>query len=293
MRVSAVVATYNRADFLPRAIASIRAQTVPVEIVVVDDGSSDRTPSVLRELAGPDLVVLRNPKNRERAVSRNRGVQASSGELIAMLDSDDEWLPTHVEEACEVLSREPGCGLVYSPSFFVREGRVVHVGPLDPLASPREALPQGNAFAFSSVVMRRSLFEMVGGFRDDPELLTAEDWELWVRCAANGRLGFSPRPTVRIHLHGANSVTDAARHERALRRAFEIIGTELPPESRTRPRERHREAALLIAIARAHLDAGDWVTAWARLRAALSREPRHLSDPAVMRTVSRTLLRRR
>src|SRR5437763_17202808 len=92
--VSVVIPTYDRADLLCEAVGSVLAQTLPaVEVVVVDDGSTDRTPEVVDDLLGQGapLVYLRGPHLNKRGEARNRGVAAASCSLIAFLDSDDVW----------------------------------------------------------------------------------------------------------------------------------------------------------------------------------------------------------
>src|SRR5262245_54482715 len=108
-QVSVIVPTYNRAEMLRAALESVRAQTVPVrEIVVVDDGSTDGTAGMVETLAasakGVPVIYLRGEHTNRRGEARNRGVETSSGKLLAFLDSDDLWKPQRVERQLVALA---------------------------------------------------------------------------------------------------------------------------------------------------------------------------------------------
>ncbi len=112
LTVSVVIPVYNRAKTVLRAIASVLAQSHPVlEVVVVDDGSDDGTAAVVEALADPRVRVIRHPANRGAASARNTGIKAARGDLIALLDSDDQWMPRKLEKQVRVLasslSRDP------------------------------------------------------------------------------------------------------------------------------------------------------------------------------------------
>ena len=116
-KISVIIPTHNRADILPRAIRSIQNQTRPVdEIIVVSDGSTDNTEEVVKELAEKDsrirLIAYHPGHNGNYA--RNKGLEAASGEFIAFLDDDDEWLPRKTELQMAFFEKEPEVGLVYS-----------------------------------------------------------------------------------------------------------------------------------------------------------------------------------
>jgi glycosyltransferase involved in cell wall biosynthesis len=111
-RISVVIPTYNRASLLVRAVESALCQTVrPVEILIVDDGSTDRTPAVVAQF-GDSIRYLRQG-NAGASVARNRGVTAAGGEWIAFLDSDDLWLPGHVEAMARAIRRTGGKADLY------------------------------------------------------------------------------------------------------------------------------------------------------------------------------------
>lgn len=199
--VSVVIATYNRADLCVRAVESALAQTYPhIEIIVVDDGSEDGTSERLRARFG-DAITLICQENRGVSAARNAGVAAGSGEFIALLDSDDYWLPEKTEEQVRFLETHPDFGMVLcNLSNFHADGR--ELGE----SNRRNALPYDGrvldhvllspALVPSSVLVRRSIYEAIGGF--DETLPTAEDLDFHLQVAARTSIALIERPLARI-----------------------------------------------------------------------------------------------
>ncbi|MDA1016301.1 MAG: glycosyltransferase family A protein [Planctomycetota bacterium] len=188
-RVSVVIPTYNRAEQTTRALESVWNQTFSdYEIVVVDDGSTDNTAEVLQQFE-PRIRLIRQP-NGGVSKARNHGVSASNGELIAFLDSDDEWLPNKLQQQVEFLDAHRSIGFVaclntydvehgftYENSFS-RDGLPSVVTQfLDFLLAP---FPRN----MSRYVMRREALVKCGGF--DESIRGAEDWELCLRLLQSG-----------------------------------------------------------------------------------------------------------
>ena len=114
MRVSVIIPTYNYGRFLAEAIASVQRQTVQdLEIIVVDDGSTDETPAVLSAIREPRLRSLRIA-NGGISAARNTGLELATGEYLAFLDADDRWVPDKLERQLALMESEPGLGLVFS-----------------------------------------------------------------------------------------------------------------------------------------------------------------------------------
>jgi GT2 family glycosyltransferase len=185
--VSVVIPAYNRADMLPRALRSVWAQRPqrPAEVVVVDDGSSDHTTAVASRLGAR---VIGHSSNRGAAAARNTGVEAASQPWIALLDSDDEWLPHHLATVWE--HRD---GRVLAGGAALRQGRraddVRYAGaasraPVE-LTSPAQIVFPENPLPASGVLVRRDAVLGAGGF--DPTLRYAEDFDLWMRVLERGR----------------------------------------------------------------------------------------------------------
>ncbi len=173
-----IIPAYNAATTLGRALDSVFAQTLlPVEVVVVDDGSPDRAAieEVVRRYG--EKVRLLQRKNGGPAAARNDGVRASSSPWIAFLDADDAWLPEKMQRQLE-LGRDARAGLLHGCALLGR-------GPL-PARLDFGTLWRQNRICTSMAVVRRTAFEQVGGFDEDPELLGAEDYNLWLRIARAG-----------------------------------------------------------------------------------------------------------
>lgn len=205
--ISVVIPVFNGAPYLPQAIESVRAQAYPhLELLVVDDGSSDASASIATALGA---TVVRHPDNLGVAAARNSGVRAATGDLIAFLDADDWWLPDKLAVQVDVLRRWPHLQGVTGGVECVRqdEGTRTFVGDLADVS----VVP---------LLCWRSLFEQVGPF--DESLRIGEDADWLLRARDQGaRLVKLDRPLVRYRLHLA-STTHA--HPELLRLSnFEVI----------------------------------------------------------------------
>jgi glycosyltransferase involved in cell wall biosynthesis len=179
--ISAVIPCYNAERFLGSAIASVRQQSRAVEeLIVVDDGSSDGSPHIARRLGA---TVLETDGNAGPSAARNAGIRAARGDVIAFLDADDYWAPSHLERVVALLDRHPHAGLA-----FGLERRVgLWSGELErclPEEEPVDAFwecVRHNVVPQMGVVVRRWLLNAVGGY--DESLRYAEDYDLWLRLA--------------------------------------------------------------------------------------------------------------
>lgn len=202
--VSVVIPTYNRARFLPGAIASIRQQSVPcAEIVVVDDGSTDDTAAVLASL-GEGIRHIRQA-NAGPAAARNRGIREARGEFVAFLDTDDRWLPEKIARQLQVMASHPAVALVSADmaiedehgarmvdSNFAKRGLRAFFEQLDgaPVPEAPRRLLQLNFINTSTVLARREVLLELDCF--DTRLRYGEDLELWLRIAARHPIACVP-----------------------------------------------------------------------------------------------------
>lgn len=200
-RVSVVIPTYNRAALCARAVRSALAQTLKdVEVIVVDDGSTDGTRERLASEFGSAVRVLCQ-SNAGVSAARNAGVRAARAPLIAFLDSDDTWHVDKLEAQVAWLDSHPDFALVLCDLAIVRTD-----GSLAGTLSRRSRLPRDGdiladvlrapALVPSTVLVRKRAFEEVGGF--DADLRTAEDVDLHLRIAARHKIGLLDRPLVTI-----------------------------------------------------------------------------------------------
>jgi glycosyltransferase involved in cell wall biosynthesis len=226
--VSVVIATYNFERFLARAIDSVLAQDYPIdaiEIIVVDDGSTDGTPDLMRAYEGR-VRYIRKP-NGGHLSTFDRGIGEAIGDYIALLDGDDEWLPHKLREQVAVLEARPDLGLVHGDmrvvdedgrvlaSSFFAESRIVNVEG-DLLWS----LVRQNSITTSAVLVRASLRER---FHPIPSWARVQDWWISVCVAEVAGIGCIRAPIVNYRRHGSN-----INNGRQGRRRFELLRAELP-----------------------------------------------------------------
>jgi glycosyltransferase involved in cell wall biosynthesis len=238
-RVSAIIPSYNRADLLPETLASILAQTVPVdEIIVVDDGSTDSTGAVVGRF-GPSVHYIRIP-NSGAPSARNAGAAAATGDWLWFCDSDDLWQPTYLERCRQVASANPKPRFIFGNFRLVTDGRWQEESKFSsappafwssidmrPTAGGsvinqslyRELLTFQPVF-HSTIVIARSLFTAIGGYNPKFGRTGSEDFEFTLRCVANAPLGVVQEPLVGIRRHRGNF---SGNHLRALLGEVEIL----------------------------------------------------------------------
>ena len=183
--VSVVIPIFNGVPFVAKAVESILAQEVTgVEIIVVDDGSTDGTQTVLAELATTAGIVWFQQDHGGPARSRNRGISEASGEFIALLDCDDVWLPGKLEAQLAIMGARPAVGVVHTDYEVVDEqGRVAERARARYSQEPLVlAFAGGHTALPSTLLMRRSVLDQVGAF--DPDLYGSEDSDLTIRLYA-------------------------------------------------------------------------------------------------------------
>ncbi len=228
--ISVIIPTYNYARFLGEAIDSALAQTyTPLEVIVVDDGSTDETPEILARYR--DRIRAVRQRNQGVSMARNAGIAAARGDYFAFLDSDDLWLSRKLERQLARFAADSALGLVHCgvETFGERAAtRQVFEGMEGWVGEEILRLDRGViAGPGSTVVVPRRVAEEIGGF--DPRLLPSEDWDFCYRIAARYKVGYVAETLVQYRLHGGGAHLDIQGLERSMLLALEKAFTSSDP----------------------------------------------------------------
>jgi glycosyltransferase involved in cell wall biosynthesis len=207
-----VIPTYNRATLIGKTIASVLSQTYgDFEVIVVDDGSTDPTPEVVKNIADPRVAYVRTA-NRERAAARNTGTQQAKGAYVTFLDSDDLLYPEHLATAHRHLTA--GAFEVYHQAYEVVGERGDFIARIQANEPVLNALlfTRGNVMSCMNVFIRRDI-AVINLFDERRSLSGVEDWELWIRLAARYPIHHDREITGALVQHEGRSVnqTDGDR----------------------------------------------------------------------------------
>ena len=225
--VSVIVPVYNRENMVGKTLDSILCQTYPnIEIVAVNDGSSDGSLAVLSEYAQrhPGKIVVIDQSNTGQVRARNNGIAASRGEFIAFLDSDDTWEEDKLSLQIPLFTGN--VGLVYSGIYEVdsvgrKTGTVLPESPVR--GDIYRYLLVKNRMTGGSVVVTRKVLDKVGWF--DECFRAAENWDLWIRISKEYEVDYVAKPLVNYLKHAGNMSHDIARMEHG---SWSILQKHLP-----------------------------------------------------------------
>ncbi len=216
--VSVVITAYNYAQYLSGAIDSVLAQTYQdVEIIVVDDGSTDDTATIISPYLKDSRIQYIWKKNGGQASAKNRGIKEAKGKYIAFLDADDIWFPIKLERQIP-LFLNPRVGVAYSKMILIdKEG---YEYPYNHSQFYRGNVLNrifiDNFICFSSSIVRKECFEKVSSFNEDPPM--SIDYDLWIRIACYYDFDFADTPLVKYRFgHGHMSDNIDKRYECALK----------------------------------------------------------------------------
>lgn len=258
--VSVIVPTRNRSRLLATTLRSVLWQRdVDVEVIVVDDASTDDTSEVIAAFADPRVTHVVRPTAQGPSVARNHGIERAQGAWVGFIDDDDVWAPDKLARqvaAAETLGRH----WAYVGAVNVGAGlRIVSGGPPPTPEQVLAALPAYNPIpgGGSNVVLRHRLLDEIGAF--DETLPPCEDWELWIRLAEQGAPAAVNEPLMAYRLHSGSSSLDTGRIMRSARGIERRHATRIDwgrmhrwlGESCLRM-ERHTEAVGHLARAAAH-----------------------------------------
>ncbi len=196
-KVTVIIPTYNRAQTLRRAIESVQSQSFKDwQMIVVDDGSTDETQSLLENILEPKLKVIKT-QNKGVSHARNRAVKESQTQWIAFLDSDDEWLPEKLQSQMDLADKDKALQVIHGEEIWIRNG--IRVNPM------KKHQKNGGDIFFdsiklccmspSTVVLKKSLLLEVGLFRED--FPVCEDYDLWLKITSRYPVGFINQPIIK------------------------------------------------------------------------------------------------
>lgn len=274
--VSVVVPMYNAARHIADALESLRAQTqTDWQAILVDDGSTDDTAArVARRTADPRITVIAQP-HQGLSAARNAGLARCTGAYVAFLDADDMWLPTYLERMLQALQGVAGAVAAFAGWQYVDAGgrplpqTIVPSGALG--AHLGDELRWRNPLVPSGVVVRRTAIDACRGF--DPDLIQAQDWDLWLRLLAHGPFLAVAERLVWYRTHGDNLSDDIVHAEasqlQVLRRHLRITGD---PASWSEP-QRQAIGYLRFVSALAYFRKGDCAAAIAKMVEAMAVWP--------------------
>lgn len=276
-RVSVVLPTYNRAGVLGRAVRSVLAQSEPdLELIVVDDASTDDTPRVLADFDDPRLHVLRHTIRGGGAAARNTGLAAARADWVAFQDSDDEWLLDKLARQLAMAMQDPVLGAVYCAFVRISGDRITRT----PATKVKRRagwlhtdILRDSFISTQTLLVRRAALEAVGGF--DAELPRFQDWELMMRLSRRHPVGCVDEPLVIVHTLPDAITSDAAARLCARMRIVERHAHWLADHPRTL-------AEHLYAVGHLHALAGDAATARHWLRRAVATDRRFLKAWAAL-----------
>lgn len=204
--VSVIISTYNRFELVQKTIDSVLAQTYQnIQIIVIDDGSTDGTEKVLSAKYG-DRIVYRWQENQGESIAFNNALKLSKGRYIATLGSDDVWLPEKLERQVSVLESDPDLGTVFCQAWKIDgNGKLLSEIPMgkhfrmDTFDVENLIISNGIPGGGSTCLIRQKVLEEIGGFAEN--IRYGEDWDLWLRIAVNHKMTFISEPLVLIRRH--------------------------------------------------------------------------------------------
>jgi glycosyltransferase involved in cell wall biosynthesis len=311
--VSVVMPVRNGEAFLREAVDSVLGEALPdLELVVVDDGSTDETPAILAEYGGRDpRLRVHREEGDNLATALNRGFRLCRAPLFARLDSDDVCVSGRLQAQVQFMTAHPEVVLLGGQALLVNEAGEEFATAEYPLGDSdlRAALKTGNPFVHSAVAFSRKAFEAVGGYRQN--LPHAEDLDLWLRLSEQGKLASLPRPLVKYRIHG-DQLSLRKQEEQAVHAEAVRVSARARAEGRRDPLDgagRIDEDFLLAEgvdraeVTRAVVDAATWMArttaragyheAAAQLfDVAYARARSDSGSPALTATVHRSIARR-
>ena len=288
--ISVITPTYNRARFLPAAVASVLSQTFgDFELIIVDDGSEDNTPDVLKPFFADRRVRYVYQENQGQSHARNLALKQATGDFIAFLDSDDVWAPDKLEKQLAVFRANSEVDIVHGDEAIINEqGSVVSLQNMRRYSGRiTRYLLADNSVSITTALVRRRCFDEMGGF--DTSVGVADDYELWLRFSARYCYQYEPGIVASYRVMADQISSDKRRrfaaNERIIQEFLARYGEVLSPGER-----RWGLARFYCRKARYFASAGERGKAVGAIAGALHNAP---LDSVVWRALYRVAVPRR
>lgn len=289
--ISVILPTYNRANLLPRAVASVIAQAADdLELIVIDDGSTDDTVQVIQDMSDERIRLIHFETNHGIGHGRNVGVEQARGRLIAFIDSDDLWLPGKLEHQCQVMTRYPEIELLFGNyeninlvdnssdlgfnqtqrSLSMLKTRQLDDEVFQVESGMPEALLEGNFFATPTVVFRSEIVTRFGNY--NTRLSGPEDFEFWWRNSVKGtRFAFTTRTLIKRYKDNDSITAQSIRFTPRFLLALDFCEQTARDSERPDllPHLRRAKQRAWLGLARAHALEGQPRPAWSAYRQSL------------------------
>lgn len=245
--VTVIVPAFNAEPFLRVTLEALQAQTTaPEKIVLVDDGSTDKTAKIATDM-GVEVV---HQDQKGPGAARNRGLEIADTEFVAFCDADDWYVPDKLERAVDMLEKL-GAACVATDAWVVRddciEGRKNEPRPI-PSVLTQEYLLVSNPIVCSTVVARRAAVDQAGGFDESEELIATEDYDLWLRLAAKEPIAYSSRPMTFYRVH-SGSLSANSRFLRGIEKIMGRISQQHEGEAHFQNLIKRRRAGVRLDLA--------------------------------------------
>ncbi len=281
--ISVVIPNYNHTRYLSAAIESALHQTCPpLEVIVVDDGSTDECRAAVAEFGARVRYVYQ--ENQGLAGARNTGLRLARGELVGLLDADDQWMPTFAASMLALASQDPEATVYYCAACAVDEGGAplpqVFGRPVGEPAQLYETLLRANFLIPSTIVMRREPVLSAGMFDTTLTPSGCEDWDLWLRLLPGHRFIGRDEPLVLYRQHGGSLSANVSSMQRAARAVIEKnFGLDDDRcEAWSHDKRRAFGGLYRYTLVTAIQRGGDWPSATTSLTRALQVDPSLATD---------------
>ena len=273
--VSIVIPTYNHAEYLKQALNSVAKQTFNNwEAIIVNNFSDDATLQIIEQFNEPRFKVINFRNHGVIAASRNEGIRNSLAPVIAFLDSDDTWQENKLQRCMSEF--ENGADVVCHGENWISDSsvaRAIFYGPAEK-ATYRNLLFRGNCISTSATLVNKEVLEQLSGFSENPNFITAEDYELWMRISlATTNFVFIHEILGEFRRHGESASSSVDKHLAAEIAVINHHVNQIRPSFMVFTRARHRRAKAFYSAGRTYMRGGSSGLALSFFTRALLQSP--------------------